>query len=123
MRKFYSRIFVTLFFAAFAFMSNAQTVLINPATDGGFELGPDFTSNGWTLVNGSQTNKWFVGTVATPSAGTNSAYVSDNATGSTYNYIITANSVVHFYKDITFPAGETNIQLTFKWKAQGESTF
>lgn len=100
----------------------AQTTLIDPNGAGGFELGNTFALNGWTLVNGA-TNQLFVGTVAVPSAGTNSAYVSDNVAGTTYNYINTAASTVHFYRDVTFPAGETNIVLNFKWKCQGEGSY
>ncbi|WP_294676709.1 T9SS type A sorting domain-containing protein [uncultured Fluviicola sp.] len=99
----------------------SQTTLINPATDGGFELGPDFTSNGWTVDNGTVTNKWFVGTAATGFTG-NAAYISADA-GVTNGYTNSSTSVVHFYRDVTFPAGETNIQLSFNWKALGESGY
>src|SRR5688572_24063541 len=102
--------------------SAQQTVLIDPAGDGGFENGTTFASNGWTTVNGA-TNQWFVGSVSVPSAGMNAAYISNNATGTTYTYTTTTSSVVYFYRDISFPAGETNIQLSFKWKAQGDANF
>ena len=94
---------------------NGQTTLISPTGDGGFENGATFAANGWTEVNGA-TNNWFVGAIATPSAGTNSAYVSDNVTGATYNYTNTIANTVHFYRDIAFPAGQTNIVLTFNGK-------
>ncbi|MBK7938253.1 MAG: hypothetical protein IPJ82_14745 [Lewinellaceae bacterium] len=119
------RLIALLFAAAtglFQGQASAQTTLISPTGDGGFENGATFADNGWTLVNGA-TNQWFVGSVATPSAGTNSAYISDNAGGATYNYINTSASTVHFYRDITFPAGQTNITLSFKWKVQGESSY
>ena len=100
----------------------AQTMLINPGAEGGFEIGSTFASNGWTLVNGA-TNQLFVGNVAPPSAGVNCAYVSNDAGGAAYTYTNTASSTVHFYRDITFPAGEPLIQLTFKWKCQGELNY
>lgn len=111
--------------------AGAQTTLISPTGDGGFESGSTFSANGWTVVNGTDSNQWFVGSTATASAGSNSAYISNNAAGTTYNYLTstsasspaTAGSVVHFYRDVTFPAGETNILLSFKWKAGGESTW
>ncbi|MFM7402181.1 MAG: hypothetical protein ACKO4W_14900, partial [Bacteroidota bacterium] len=28
-----------------------------------------------------------------------------------------------FYRDVTFPAGQTDISLTFKWKGQGEGNY
>src|SRR5215212_7364969 len=101
MRKFYLSLFAFLF----VFTAQSQTVLINPSGAGGFENGATFAANGWTLVNGA-TNQWFVGTVATPSAGTNSAYVSNDVAGATYNYNNGASSTVFFYRDISFPAGE-----------------
>lgn len=103
-------------------VSAQTTVLISPTGDGGFENGATFAANGWTLVNGA-TNQWFVGNVAAPSAGANSAYISDNAAGTTYNYNIGSASTVHFYRDVTFPAGQPNITLTFKWKTQGEGSY
>ena len=82
MKKVY---FLLLTVFSFAAITNAQTTLISPTGDGGFENGATFLANGWTVVNGA-TNQWFVGNVAVASAGTNSAYVSDNATGTTHNY-------------------------------------
>jgi len=113
--------YILLVCSLFSFiLGYSQTILVNATTNGGFESGTTFAANGWTVVNGSQTNKWFVGSTGVPFAGTRCAYISNNGTGSTYNYI-NATSVVHFYRDITFPAGETNIQLSFRWKGQGES--
>ena len=98
----------------------AQTTLIDPAGAGGFALGNDFASNGWTVANGT-INNWYVGTVPTGFA-TNSAYVSvDN--GVTHTYNTSGTSVVHFYRDVTFPAGEGNILLTFQWYGLGEASF
>ena len=111
-----------LFLFFLAFSSHAQTTLISPTGDGGFENGATFAANGWTVANGA-TNQWFVGSVATSSAGSNSAYVSDNASGTTHNYLVSSASTVHFYRDVTFPAGEPNIVLSFKWKGQGESSY
>ena len=118
MKKLYFLLLTVLFVAT----SNAQTTLISPTGDGGFESGATFLANGWTVVNGA-TNQWFVGTVAVPSAGTNSAYISNDVGGATYNYLNTAASTVHFYRDVTFPAAETNIVLSFRWKCQGEASF
>ena len=98
-----------------------QTALIDPAGAGGFELGGTFAANGWTEVNTvpvTPTNQWYVGTAATGFTG-NAAYISNNG-GVTNTYTNTANSVVHFYRDVTFPAGETSITLSFSWQVQGE---
>ncbi len=74
----------------------------------------------WTVVNGTQTNKWYAGTAVFASP-TKSAYIS-NTNGSSNNYDGTVSSVTHLYRDIQFPSGSEFV-LTFKWKCQGESTF
>ena len=76
----------------------------------------------WTIVNGAQVNKWIRGTTASAvRTGTYSMYV--NNTGSNNNYAVGTASVVHFYKDITFPAGASDYDLNFYWKGEGESTY
>lgn len=109
--------FLTL---AFTLGAAAQTTLISPTGDGGFETGTTFAANGWTVVNDA-TNKWEVGT-ATINAGLRGAYVSNNA-GVANAYTTTVSDTSHFYRDIAFPAGETAITLSFSWKGQGEGSF
>ena len=93
---------------------NAQTVLISPTGDGGFETGTTFTSNGWSAVNGSNTDRvWYVGTGQSGYTGSRCAFIGNNAT------TVGTNSnakTVHIYKSITIPAGATNINLSFKYK-------
>ncbi len=98
-----------------------STTLISPTGDGGFETGlavptgtatTDYSANGWTLLQGAN-NKMWVGTTAVPSAGTYSAFSGTSAASFTGE--LNAN-VNHFFRDITFPAGETKITLTFKYK-------
>ena len=57
-----------------AFNGNGQTVLINGAAEGGFELGATPTANGWTEVNSIQS--FFVGSAPVAATGTNCAYTS-----------------------------------------------
>ncbi|MFI5219397.1 MAG: hypothetical protein ACHQNT_07895, partial [Bacteroidia bacterium] len=101
--------------------SFAQVVtLIDPAGDGGFESGPTFAANGWTVAAGVATNQWFVGNGAVPHTGSNCAYISENAIGSTYTYNFTSPSTVYFYRDVTFPVGKPRISLTINWQIGGE---
>jgi hypothetical protein len=86
----------------------------SPPISDGFENCLD-----WTIVNGAQVNKWILGN-ATARTGTKSMYV--NNTGTNNNYAHTS-SVVHFYKDIVFPAGNNDYTLSFYWKGEGESTY
>ncbi len=110
-------------FSLLSFFGMAQTVLVDPAQGGGFELGATFAANGWTLLNGTQTNKWFVGSVPVAASGTSCAHVSDNAAGSTYTYTNTAISVVQFYQDITIPSGMSKLKVSFNWKGVGETNW
>jgi hypothetical protein len=112
----------TFFFLVVFSNLQAQTTLISPTGNGGFETGTSFALNGWTAVIAGQTNQWFCGgTGATGYTGARCAYVGTGANNNNYNN--TATSVVHFYRDVVFPAGQPNITLTFNWKGYGESGF
>jgi hypothetical protein len=82
-----------------------------------FESG-SFATNSWTVVNGTQTNKFFVGG-AVYDSGTKSAYIS-NDNGVSNKYTNNAASVVWFYKDIAIPQGALN--LKFRYRLYGEFT-
>ncbi|MFL9837854.1 fibronectin type III domain-containing protein [Flavobacterium sp. ST-75] len=75
----------------------------------------------WTLNNGTQTNKWIVGTATSNGSGS-SLYIT-NDDGVTNAYTNDAESVVHAYRDIEIPAGAEDLYLTFDWKAEGESIY
>ena len=79
------------------------------------------TSNDFTLLNGTQVNKWAYGS-AVGNAG-NSIYIS-NDNGTTNNYTNTSLSVVQAYRDLVVPAGTTATSpatLSFDWRAMGET--
>ncbi|MCD9853447.1 fibronectin type III domain-containing protein [Epilithonimonas sp. JDS] len=76
-------------------------------------------ANNWTLVNGTQTNKWFVGN-AVNNGGTKSLYISSTATGTNNNYISTT-SVVQAYRDIAITSGTTLVDINYDWRAVGEN--
>src|SRR6185436_17841086 len=104
----------------------AQTTLINPAAEGGFENGSTFAANGWTLANSAGSNLWVIGTSTTsgmtaPFSG-NKAYTSNNA-GTSNAYNNASISVNYFWRDITVPAGEPYLQYSFTWVCNGESAW
>ena len=103
-------------------VTHAQTILINPSGDGGFENGLTFAANGWTVSN-SANNPWFVGTPGggAPMAG-NKAYVSSDA-GVTNSYIPTNNATNYFWREVTVPSTDSVIQLSFNWAQQGEASW
>jgi hypothetical protein len=77
-------------------------------------------SNDFTLLNGTQVNKWAYGAAA--GNGGNSIYIS-NDNGVTNNFTNNSLSVVQAYRDITIPAGTTAFSpgtLSFDWRAEGE---
>lgn len=78
-----------------------------------------FSTNSWSVVNDT-TNQWFIGTAATSSSGSFSAYIS-NTSGTTHTYATSPTSKVsHFYKDVTIPNVTGDFYLSFDWKANGE---
>ncbi len=104
----------------FVTVSGRTTAVINAVTVPyitGFE---DATlDTAWTLVNGTNTNKWVFGSAA-HSSGSRALYISDN-NGTANEYTITsAASNVSVYKAFrTTAAGQ--YAISFDWKAQGES--
>ena len=81
----------------------------------------DATENAaWTLVNGSQTNKWYIGG-AVHSSGDSALYISNN-NGLNNEYNNTSTSVVWAYRDIAFD-NSSGFNLSFDWRCNGESTF
>jgi hypothetical protein len=98
---------------------NAQTVLIDPNGAGGFELGANMASNGWTVANAA-TDGWFVGNAPVVATGNNCGFISSTGGGGwAYSQLNVFN---HMYRDITIPANESKVTLSFKWKAGGEGT-
>lgn len=118
------KLLVAILFIACSAIS-AQTTLIDPAGDGGFENGTTFVANGWTPIVGPAPvfNQWVTNTGAPGYTGARCAYISNNIAISPPPYANTANQNFHshFYKDITFPAGENDITLNFDWRGVGDA--
>ncbi|MDX1902891.1 MAG: T9SS type A sorting domain-containing protein [Thermonemataceae bacterium] len=117
-------ILLFIFIVLVAIEIKAQT-LIDPAGDGGFETGATFAANGWTFVNDGRAgvrNDWAVGNPTGVGATVSRAAFISNDGGTTYVYSTGRNSVSHFYRDIIVPAN-TTVDLSFNWKADGESGF
>ncbi len=100
--------------------SGASTIMaLDPKREGGFENCCSASDNGWTTVNHT-TNQWHVGTASGPTSGNRAAYISNNS-GTSHAYTMTTAQTSHLYRDLVIAPGASNIQLTFKWKGQGES--
>jgi len=111
MKNFLRLFTLSIFSLAFYFNPNAQTVLVDPAGAGGFELGADMASNGWTEINSVQS--YFVGSAPVQATGNNCGYTSTvNGTWTAG----TAASVAHIYRDISIPAGESKVSISLKYK-------
>lgn len=134
MRKNYTLLgfYFTVFtlFAALLTPAMAQTVLISPTGNGGFESGTTFAANGWlgpTIPTGAavNANRWVVDNAATAGfSGARCAYVSNTATSpAPHTYGTGAARTTHFWRDVTVPAGQSQITLSFNWMGNGESIY
>lgn len=108
------------------FSGIAQTVLINPAAEGGFENGATFAANGWTVSNFTPVlpavpNPWTIRPLTNGAITGNAAVIATD--GTTPSYIITSACTNYFYRDITVPAGQSKLKLDFNWLCSGESTW
>ena len=75
-------------------------------------------NSSWALINGSETNKWYIGI---PTGETDSVlFISQDGTSTSYNTSSTSN--VWAYRDIQFGDG-AEFNLSFKWRCYGESSF
>lgn len=106
--------------------SNEPVVLISATGDGGFEntitTGTQgFADNGWILVNGSETNRWFVSATGASGSGFG-AYVSSNG-GASNIYNSGVSSAAYFYRDIDFPPFTSTIIINFAVRVTGEGNF
>lgn len=120
----FALLFLLSFFGSFS--SNAQTVLINPTAEGGFELGSTFAANGWNVSNFTPVptelpNPWIIKPITNGAITGNAAIISSN--GATPIYSISSSCTNYFYRDITVPAGQSKIKLDFNWLCGGESTW
>jgi len=102
----------------------SQTILIDPTGDGGFETGATFAANNWTSVNTATANgsQWFItstsltnGSYTFAPTTSRAAFISNNG-GTNWRYNTSAAAASsHIYKDVTFPSGETKINLSFRY--------
>jgi hypothetical protein len=77
-------------------------------------------NNGWELLNGNQTNSWYVGS-AVNNGGLQSLYISDDG-GATNSYNTAAVSYVYATRSINITeTGE--FVYSYDWRGQGESHY
>lgn len=75
--------------------------------------------HGFSITNGTQANKWYVGSSAFLSP-SNALYISNDF--GIHNYYTTnTTSVTHVYKDITIPVGTTTLGVSFDLKVGGDA--
>ena len=74
---------------------------------------------GWVFVNGSQTNKWFIGS-AVHNGGSNSLYIS-NDNGTTNAYSTGSITFAYAYQEFALDAG--SYEISYDWRTQGESNY
>ena len=76
-------------------------------------------SAGWVFVNGSQTNKWYIGTDSL-NVGSRAMFISstDSATNA---YANSSTSIVYAYREFVMPVG--SYLISYKWHAYGEGSY
>ncbi|PNQ73819.1 hypothetical protein C1T31_05670 [Hanstruepera neustonica] len=118
--------FVLLVVFAFAInVSFGQTVLLSPTGGGGFES-LSFDNLGWRVTSDREEtyNQWVSNAGAEPGfTGRGCAYITNNAGFAVppHKYTYSPARVAHIYRDISVPAGESEITVDFKWIGQGQS--
>ena len=75
----------------------------------------------WQFVNGTATNKWYIGTAAFTGAGSTKGLYISNDNGTTNAYTNNSSSTVHAYKVMAVPAGTSDIAVNFDWRCLAES--
>ena len=111
--------------SSFTYSSGVSTILSGTG-NGGFENTittgvQGFADNGWTVVNGAQTNQWFVGTTGASGGSGFGAYISQN-NGAANTYNVGVASTTYFYRDIIVPAYTVSLNLSFACRVGGEGT-
>ena len=101
----------------------AAMMLVPWVTQGqGFNYTCNFDSDsdtvGWVFVNGSQQNKWFIGTAA-HNSGTKSLYISNN--NGTSNSYSGSTSFVYAYQEFTLDSG--GYAISYDWRCNGEGNY
>ncbi|MDR2010952.1 MAG: fibronectin type III domain-containing protein, partial [Bacteroidales bacterium] len=78
-------------------------------------------NSNWILLNGNQTNKWYIASIAGASSdyGTKGLYISNN-NGYANGYDISATSYVYAYRTLNFDEA-TNYRIKFDWRSYGQS--
>lgn len=79
----------------------------------------DSDSAGWIFVNGSETNKWCIGTDSV-NVGGRALFIS-STDSSTNSYNTGNQSIVYAYRSFELMAG--SYYLSYNWKAYGESNY
>ncbi|WP_333877683.1 fibronectin type III domain-containing protein [Flavobacterium sp.] len=129
-------LYFVFFIAFFLFtdVATAQTTIISPTGDGGFENATvTMAANGWSATTSSSgRNQWICGNGANAYPGFSGsfyAYITNTTTATTpanqypHTYTLSTNRVTHLFRNVTIPSGETNITLSFNWIGVGESGF
>ena len=100
--------------------TNFTTIQTPVVVDADHDFSDNFEdANNWVFVNGTQTNKWVIGTAAHNGEGSTKALYISNDGGTTHAYSGTS-STTYVTKSITFAAGTYNFQ--YDWICNGEKS-
>ncbi|MDL2262699.1 DUF5018 domain-containing protein, partial [Bacteroidales bacterium OttesenSCG-928-I21] len=77
-------------------------------------------NNYWVLANGTQTNKWYIGSTTSGSNTVSEGLYISNDNGASNAYSTGSTSYVYAYRTIKFTQTGTH-KISFDWRAYGES--
>jgi hypothetical protein len=100
---------------------SAQTVIVSES----FETWPigSNSNNGWTVLNSSSENKWYVGVATSYPSSSRSIYIS-NDNGVSNAYTRSGQSTKsHFYTPVYIPDNATELNLQFDIRCNGEDGY
>jgi hypothetical protein len=111
---------LTIALSGLAHFSQAQTVIMSSSVNnGGFESN---SASPWVLVNpsGNGSTKWAIDN-SYKCSGTKAAYITTANNAGNNSYTTGTSAVAHLYADISVPAYNTSVTVSFDWKSGGES--
>ncbi|MBR5983081.1 MAG: fibronectin type III domain-containing protein [Bacteroidales bacterium] len=85
-----------------------------------YDFEDDTENANWTLANGNQTNKWYIGSAAS-NGGSNGLYISNDG-GASNAYSNGSTSYVYAYREINIEENAV-YNVEFDWRANGEDNY
>lgn len=118
MKHLYSFVFALAMIFSTSLNAQTQVDTVGATNDFYCDFENDTDNLAWTFVNGTMTNRWYIGTgVSFSTEGSKSMYISNDG-GISQNYDGYSASTVYAYRDLYFEAGYYTYY--YNWSCQGQ---